>query len=81
MDDQPELACRYDRIADVPRHSCGKIKERIFNTMALDVQAVGKDGGIHRTGHGEDWASVQAQLLGKVASVEFGFDPAYLDFE
>jgi len=49
--------------------------------MALDVQAVGKDGRIHRTEHREDWASVQAQLLGKVPSVEFGFDPAYLDFE
>jgi hypothetical protein len=59
----------------------GKSYRSSENAWCQAIQVVGKDGLIHRTWPMEDWATAQAQLLGKAASVDLGFDPAYLNFK
>lgn len=77
----PNLPADMTELPMFPGIPAEKIKGRSFVTMAMDTHVLGKDGLIHRTWHMEDWASAQAQLLGRVPSVDLGFGPGYLNFK
>lgn len=77
----PNLPAEVTELPMFPGIDVELIKGQAFDTMAMDIQVIGGDSLIHRTWHMEDRSTAQAQLLGKAPIVEFGFDPAYLDFE